>query len=182
MLPLWPPVPAEEKRLARREARAPTGRREKQGHRWAARRQGWQCTRCLAVVTSVARRAVRQREECPGKQDAVMQLVANPKGHCLMAGDVNGSPFLICVKCGASTAKLRQLAVACSRVRAPAGEAALKLFQQGWTPEADPDQRRPVQARWRVHAGDASWLALPPPLVGLKRFASCSVADGGGRL
>jgi len=183
LLPLWEPVSAEEKSSAAKRPRGPKLiSRLPTSHKWKMREQGWRCARCWAYAGTLARRVSRRDEPCPGKLASLQQVAARPQGHCLMAGDVRGSPLLICVKCGAwSSAVPRLLAAPCPNVKSAAGAIALSLFQSGWSPEPNPAQRRRVSARRKLNPSEPSWQA-PFPEAGFAQFQACSVAADGSRL
>lgn len=65
------------------------------------------------------------------------EVVADPKGHCLAVGDVEGGPCMLCVACGAWCRLRPVLLLEPCRGRAgrvAAGAEALKRFKQGYLP------------------------------------------------
>ena len=180
---LWPRQDRDELRAAHRvAARGPT-RANTRAHCWMRVGELWQCAVCMATALSDESAARRRSETCAGEAKRLRQVLADPKGHRLAVGDVDGGSCVLCVVCGAwCRLRPRLLLEECRGMagREAAGAAALKRFKQGYLPSdgaggAAPMRRvdgvRPVSAAavahwecWREPARHelASWREAAP--------------------
>jgi hypothetical protein len=145
---LWPKVDRDELRAAHRvAARGPT-RADTRTHCWIRVGEIWQCAACMATALSDESVARRRRESCRGVAKRLRQVLADPRGHRLAVGDVDGGPCVLCVVCGAwCRLRPKLLLEECRGMagREAAGLTALKRFKQGYLPSDGTDGGAPTR-------------------------------------
>ena len=102
----------------------------------------------MATALSDESAARRRQETCPGEAKRLRQVLADPRGHRLAVGDVDGGPCVLCVACGAWCRLRPKLLLEACRGKAgreAAGTTALKRFKLGYLPSDGADGAAPLR-------------------------------------
>ena len=106
VLPMWPHA-RDHKRKAEVDGRRIETQRvpEERRHRWIKGPTMWHCHSCRAYARGVGAASARlpphrEREACPGLEDALAPDAAEKRGHRLVQLQTSEGPFTICGDCG----------------------------------------------------------------------------------
>ena len=162
LMPLWPrPDPTEIQEAGRIQKARATALRGDERHQWVWAAQRWQCVFCAAIATTPDAKHRRSKELCKSECSKITEVLTNPRGHKLAAGDIDGAPLIFCETCGAwATSRPIKLLAPCEP-RTKWGSECLRQIAAGHTPVKD-GQRMQIYATWRIGEREPFEVEAPP--------------------